>query len=179
MHTSGILRFDESVNDMNFFSKLKYTVKGPHSLGGKNSNTINMKQRGIHPSYLGYIDILVCSNSDPGLSGLISPFNDMKSQYFDDSLEPDNFAYLLSKDLEEICEKEGVIYVKIDTEDEEKYYDILQNMEKYTSDNIKVSGTSREGFYEVIVEDENNQISRDTEDEDEDDADFDDEANDD
>ena len=175
MHTSGILRFDESVNDMNFFSKLKYTVKGPHSLGGKNSNNINMKQRGIHPSYLGYIDILVCSNSDPGLSGLISPFNDMKGQYFDDSNEPDNFAYLLSKDLEEICQKEGVMYIKIDTDDEHKYYDILQTMDKYSSDNIKVSGTSREGFYEVVLEDENNKISAEDEDsENEDEEDLDD-----
>ena len=32
MHTSGILRFDDSVNDMNFFSKFKFTSKGPHSL---------------------------------------------------------------------------------------------------------------------------------------------------
>lgn len=32
LHTSGILRFDDSVNDMNFFSKTKYTTKGPHSL---------------------------------------------------------------------------------------------------------------------------------------------------
>ena len=32
MHTSGILRFDESVNDMSFFSRFKFTNKGPHSL---------------------------------------------------------------------------------------------------------------------------------------------------
>ena len=68
MHTSGILRFDDSVNDMNFFSKFKFTSKGPHSLGGKNSNNIGMKYRNLHPSYLGYIDCLVCGNSDPGTS---------------------------------------------------------------------------------------------------------------
>ena len=28
MHSSGILRFDDSVNDMNFWSKFKYTSKG-------------------------------------------------------------------------------------------------------------------------------------------------------
>lgn len=42
MHSSGILRFDDSVNDMNFWSKVKYTSKGPHSLGGKNSNNIGI-----------------------------------------------------------------------------------------------------------------------------------------
>ena len=64
MHTSGILRFDESVNDMTFFSKFKFTNKGPNSLGGKNSNNIGIKYRGIHPSFLGNLDILVCGNSD-------------------------------------------------------------------------------------------------------------------
>jgi hypothetical protein len=152
MHTSGILRFDESINDMNFFSKLKYTSKGPHSLGGKNSNNINMKHRGIHPSYLGYIDILVASNSDPGLSGLISPFNNMKGQYFDDNNEPDDFGYLLYKDLEAICEHKGVSYIKLNVDNKDDYYNLLQTMENYTDENMIVSGTSREGFYEIIME---------------------------
>lgn len=31
MHSSGILRFDDNINDLDFFSKFKYTTKGPHS----------------------------------------------------------------------------------------------------------------------------------------------------
>lgn len=31
MHSSGILRFDETINDMSFFTKFKWTSKGPHS----------------------------------------------------------------------------------------------------------------------------------------------------
>lgn len=64
MHSSGILRFDDTINDLDFFSKFKYTTKGPHSLGGKNSNNISIRYRGIHPSFLGNIDLLVCGNSD-------------------------------------------------------------------------------------------------------------------
>ena len=64
MHSSGILRFDDTINDMDFFSKFKYTTKGPNSLGGKNSNNISIRYRGIHPSFLGNIDLLVCGNSD-------------------------------------------------------------------------------------------------------------------
>jgi hypothetical protein len=60
MHTSGILRFDDNVNDMSFWSKFRYTNKGPHSLGGKNSNNIGIKYRDLHPSMLGEIDVLVC-----------------------------------------------------------------------------------------------------------------------
>lgn len=70
MNSSGILRFDDAVNDLDFFSKFKYTSKGPHSLGVKNSNNIGVKYRDIHPSYLGYIDIFVCGNSDRPRSGL-------------------------------------------------------------------------------------------------------------
>ena len=46
MHSSGILRFNDSVNDMSFWSKFKYTNKGPHSLGNNNSNNIGIRYRG-------------------------------------------------------------------------------------------------------------------------------------
>lgn len=46
MQRSGILRFDDTVNDMTFHSKTKYTTKGPHALGGKNSNNISIRYRG-------------------------------------------------------------------------------------------------------------------------------------
>ena len=32
MHASGILRFDDTINDMDFFTKVRYTTKGPNSL---------------------------------------------------------------------------------------------------------------------------------------------------
>lgn len=43
MHASGVLKFDDCVNDMDFWTKFKYTNKGPHSLGGNNSNNIGIK----------------------------------------------------------------------------------------------------------------------------------------
>ena len=60
MHTSGVLRYDDNVNDMNFFSKFKYTSKGPHSIGSNNSNNIGIRMRSLHPSFVGQIDCLVC-----------------------------------------------------------------------------------------------------------------------
>ena len=64
MHSSGILRFEDAVNDMSFFSKYKFTNKGPHALGSNNSNNISIKYRDLHPSHLSHIDVLVCGNSD-------------------------------------------------------------------------------------------------------------------
>ena len=64
MHGSGILRYNDIINDMDMFSRVKYTIKGPNSLGNKNSNSISAKYRGLHYSYIGRIDLTVCGNSD-------------------------------------------------------------------------------------------------------------------
>ena len=64
MHSSGVLRFDEQINDMTFFTKFKWTSKGPNSLGRKNSNNISSKYRSVHPSMIGRFDLVVCGNSD-------------------------------------------------------------------------------------------------------------------
>ncbi len=64
MHVSGVLRFYECINDMSFFNRFKWTSKGPHSLGRKNSNNIAARYRGVHPSFLGQFDLLTCGNSD-------------------------------------------------------------------------------------------------------------------
>lgn len=154
MHTSGILRFDESVNDMSFFSHFKFTNKGPHSLGGKNSNNIGIKYRGIHPSFLGNLDILVCGNSDPGTSGLLSPFGKISGLYFDDSDEKNNFSYEFQKDLEDIEKTRGIAYIKFDFDSENDFYNAMMNMQQYVTDNVKLYGTSKEGHYEIVVESE-------------------------
>lgn len=152
LHNSGILRFDDSVNDMSFFSKTKYTTKGPHSLGGKNSNNVGIKYRSLHPSFLGYIDVLVCGNSDPGTSGVLSPFTDIDGLYFDNSEEPDDFAYRLSQDLERILKEKDIQYIKFDFESKDDFFNILTKMKEFTNENVRVSGTSREGHYEIVVD---------------------------
>ena len=49
---------------MDFFSKLKVTLKGPNSLGGTNDNNISAKYRSIDPSYIGRIDLNVCGKQN-------------------------------------------------------------------------------------------------------------------
>ena len=53
-------RYDDNVNDMNFFSKFKYTSKGPHSIGSNNSNNIGIRMR----SWLmqSYVTSLIAGN---------------------------------------------------------------------------------------------------------------------
>ena len=93
LHKSGLFRFDERINDMDFFARLKYTLKGPNSLGGKNSKNMSVKYRGLHPSYLGNIDINVCGSSDPGSSGLLTPFVKTNGLYFSDKKEPQDGVF--------------------------------------------------------------------------------------
>lgn len=151
MHSSGILRFDDTINDLDFFSRFKYTTKGPHSLGGKNSNNISIRYRGIHPSFLGNIDLLVCGNSDPGTSGILSPFGKIDGLYFNNSREPDEYLYEFKKDISRIMEAEDVEYIEIKTEDKESYYKLLDELIKFNKDSIIVSGTSRDK-YTLILE---------------------------
>ena len=43
-------------------------------------------------------------------------------------------------------------YIKLNVDNKDDYYNLLQTMENYTDENMIVSGTSREGFYEIIME---------------------------
>lgn len=99
LHKSGLLRFDDQINDMDFFSKLKYTLKGPNSLGGNNSKNMSVRYRGIHPSYLGNIDINVCGTSDPGSSGVLTPFVKTNGLFFDDTPEAQDGTFELEQEV--------------------------------------------------------------------------------
>lgn len=87
----------------------------------------------------------------PGTSGVLSPFGKIDGLYFNDSREPDNYMFNFKQDLDKIMENEGVEYVKIEADNKNDYYRILNDLCKFNKDAIKVSGTSREKF-EVIVE---------------------------
>lgn len=155
LHMSGVLRFDESINDMNFFSKFKITSKGPHSLGGKDSNRISIKSRGIHPSYLENFDILVCGSSDPGLAALLSPWGKIEGFHFDSSPEEDNFMYEFRNDLnnKEWKKKEDEEYdvIRINSPNKKRYFEVLNNLSNINS-NIKSFCTSIEDDKSLIIE---------------------------
>lgn len=157
INSSGILRFNDSVNDMSFFSKFKYTNKGPHALGSKNTNNIGIRYRGIHPSFLGNIDILVCGNSDPGTSGMLSPYNKMKSFYFDDSDEQDDNLYEIEKEVQEKYQEkhEGMIYIGPNIESKKAFYDTMEKIESI-HDQCTMIGVGKEDVINVFVDEESN-----------------------
>lgn len=96
---TGLLRYDNSVNDMDFFTRLKFTMKGPNAIG--NSSAVKIEYRGVHPSYIGREDVTSCGSSDPGLTSIFTPFVKIYDNgYFHPDPEPqswdDDFLNLYS-----------------------------------------------------------------------------------
>lgn len=152
IYTSGILRFSESNNAIDFGSKFAYTKKGPQSLGGTNTKRIPIRQRLLHPSMLGYVDIATISSSDPGQSGSLSPWNPLTSMYFDDSLADNHGHYDIKKYLDEhpLSEDDAEELV-IQCDNEKQYNEVLNSLFQYTDQKLIVSGVSTNDN-EIIIE---------------------------
>lgn len=151
LYSSGVLRYSETNSDMDFGSKFKMTKKGPNALGANDSRRIPIRQRALHPTMLGYMDIADTSSSDPGQSGSLSPYCDMKSLYFDDSLYENEMHFKIAKYLDEhpLDDDHEELYIKCDTEDQ--YNSILDALFKAGEGKLKISGTSKDPM-EIIVE---------------------------
>ena len=137
LYSSGILRYDDQTNDLDFFTKFKYTTKGPNALGNKSANTIGAKSRTIHPSYIGKVDINVFGNSDPGTSGMLTPFCKTPNMYFSDKNEPENGAWDMAQDRLDVLEQEGYHVERMGLDTPEKYYGVEDKSKDVTLETYK------------------------------------------
>lgn len=103
---------------------------------------------------LSQIDVLVCGNSDPGTSGLLSPFAKINGLYFDDSPEKDDFYYNLNEYLKKKYENTGEYFLSLEYDNPDDFYEGIMRLKKFSEENITMYGTSREGIYEVILNEE-------------------------
>ncbi|MEI2419080.1 hypothetical protein V6O07_02315, partial [Arthrospira platensis SPKY2] len=152
---SPLLRYDNSVNDMDFFTAFKYSSKGPSSIsdngsngGGKYGKKKKKKQSSktpvsmmaIHHSQLGRIDLNSSSASEPGVTGYFTPFAKTfdGGKFFDLAKEPqswmDNFRkmyanYFDGKDFK----LEPFDYYEDMEKDTNKFLKKLYNIEKFVS----------------------------------------------
>lgn len=126
LHTSPLLKFDDRVNDLDVFSALRYSVKGPQSLGDRSTRNISIKYRGTHPSYIGALDLNVCSSSSPGLSGCCSPFAKTYGLYFSDKKEPETQEFELRSEIDKVNKKKYKSNINISNDcNSDVYYDRL------------------------------------------------------
>lgn len=114
MHKSGLIKYNDLVNDMNFFQRLKVTMKGPNALGNKNVRNIAKRQRALHPSHIGILGLDVCSASDPGVTNYLSPLCETNGLFFKYSPpEPETHFYDMMTELGYIT-KENDDIIQID-----------------------------------------------------------------
>ena len=116
LHSSGLMRFDDMVNDADLFQRLKVTSKGPNSSGNKSgAKTVSARRRGLDPSQLGRLDINFCSSSDPGLTNYLTLGCETDGMYFKgSSTEPESFYVNFKREMGEIDEETGCPIVIID-----------------------------------------------------------------
>lgn len=107
---SQLIKYNDIVNDMNFFDGYKYTVKGPNAVGKTNERKVTARDRAVPMSSIGKIDPDVCSSSSPGRGGLVSPFAKTMGLYFSDEMEPQDGAFELIKETENYM---APVHVKI------------------------------------------------------------------
>ena len=133
LYNSGLFKFDDSVNDLDFFSKLRYTIKGPNSQGGSSGKTIATCQRGIDPSFIGRIDLNVVGNSDPGSTGVLTPFIQTYGLNISDKKEPETKQFELLKIIEEAVQNEYDYIEKFGIETYDDYYTVINKIYDTTS----------------------------------------------
>ena len=79
-------------------------------------------------------------NSDPGTSGILSPFSDIHGMYFNDEDEPNDMYYNLNKQIDELLDSKGINYIKIHTDSKEEYYKVLDKITDFYKNGIEVTG---------------------------------------
>ena len=151
IYSSGVLRYAETNSDMDFGNKLKVTKKGPNALGNNDSRRIPIRQRTLHPSMLGWLDLADSSSSDPGQSASLSPYCDMKSMYFDESLYENEMHYKISKYLDEYPLDDDHEELRIICDTEREYNNILNALFKASEGKMKIFGTSNNPM-EIVIE---------------------------
>ena len=90
---SKMINYRNMVSDMDSMLALKYTYKGVSGLGESGNKSIPDIYRSINPSHIGRIDLDASSDTNPGITGCLNPFTDIRDGYFNpDYEEPNTWA---------------------------------------------------------------------------------------
>jgi len=98
-----------------------------------------------------YLCLADSSSSDPGQSVSLSPYCDMNSMYFDDSLYENEMHYKISNYLDEYPLDDDHEELKIKAENERAYNEILNSLVRATEGKIQIYGIPNNPM-EIVVE---------------------------
>lgn len=90
----GTVHVTDFSNDLDYPQGLRFTRKGPNSLGRVDKHKVGFAHRQMHPSMIGVIDCLD-SSKDVGQSGMISPWADVSALSDSDVNKYPNMKYEL------------------------------------------------------------------------------------
>ena len=105
---SNLVTYRNMVSDMDSLLALKFTLKGISGIGENDSNSIPDSIRFVHTSHIGRLDLDASSDNNPGITGMISPFIELKDGYFSDMHEPDTWDERYQAIYEEYKKTEGL-----------------------------------------------------------------------
>ena len=80
----------------------------------------------------------------------MSPFTKLKSLYFNEENEPDDFRFNFMKRVEEILDEDGVDYIGIKCDNKIDFYNLMSMLNK-SNKHVSAYGTSREE-YNIIID---------------------------
>jgi len=147
---NDLVKSDDLVNDLTFLQDIAFSAKGPNSLGETSSKSISSKYRDIHISYMGRIDVNCSSNSDPGLSGSLTPFVQLYDGfYFSPEREPCRAHYDFIKEKEKYFLGKG--NVEALSLDYERNFDTFEEFEKYMSDNYDPIYNDELNYENIVI----------------------------
>lgn len=123
----------------------------PNALGANDNRRIPIRQRQLHPSMAGYLDLADTSNSDPGQTTSLSPYCNLTSMYFDDSLYENEMHYKIDKLKDEFPLPTDYEEAHIVANNEDEFNSVLDKMYHSVDGKIKIYGVPNNPM-EIIVE---------------------------
>ena len=127
MHSLGTIHTADFSNDLDYCQSLRFTLKGPNSLGRLDKNKIKDSNRQLHPSMIGIVD-LAESSKDVGQSGMISPWADLTEFSKTDINKYPNIKYELFKYIQKEFPTDAVLFNAKSMEEFNKILDRLVMM---------------------------------------------------
>ena len=100
MYKLGTVHVTDFANDLDYPQQLKFTRKGPNSLGNNDKHKITIAHKQMHPSMIGRIDMLE-SSKDVGQTGMLTPWGDFDLSTNIDVNKYPNIKYELFKFISE------------------------------------------------------------------------------
>ena len=78
----------------------------------------------------------------------------MEGLHFNNDPEPDGFLFEFMKDVKDMMDKNNKEFIEVEFESPEDYYEVMNNINEFTKNNISCYGISRDAPVVVFTQEE-------------------------